>query len=166
MAFVDNQMTVIGNDISDLSSAYQALDERHINDAGRLSFSTPDNADLFRVDVQKGTQALHPLSEEFPAMNENQRVAGSMRDECGRDNRLAKGGRGGEHAVVVGNKSVKSPGLRPSQFALERNASRQRRSITAMIVQNGGRPVTLDELDSFVEAAARQSNMSRMKLGA
>lgn len=53
MAFVDNQMTVIGNDISDLSIADEALDERHIDDAGGLSFSTPDNADLFRVDVQK-----------------------------------------------------------------------------------------------------------------
>ena len=63
MAFVDNQMTVIGNDISHLSIADEALDERHIDDAGWLSFSTPDNADLFRVDVQKGTQALHPLSE-------------------------------------------------------------------------------------------------------
>ena len=63
MAFVDNQMTVVGDDISDLSIAYQALDQRHIDDAGRLSLSTPNNADLFRIDVQKGTQALHPLSE-------------------------------------------------------------------------------------------------------
>ena len=35
-----------------------------------------------------------------------------------------------------------------------------------MIIQNGDRPVTLNEFDSFVEAAARQSNMSRMELGA
>ena len=99
-------------------------------------------------------------------MNENQCVAGAMCDECGCDNRLAKGRRGCEHAAVVGNESIESPGLWPSQSALERDAGRQRRSIIAMIVQNGDRPVTLNEFDSFVEAAARQSNMSRMELGA
>ena len=76
MAFVDNQMTVIADDISDLSIADQALDQRHIDDACRLSFPAPDNADLFWVDAQKGTQTLHPLSEKLPAMNKNQRVAG------------------------------------------------------------------------------------------
>jgi hypothetical protein len=53
VAFIDNQMTVIGDDIRDRSVAYQALDKRHINDTGRFSLPAPDNTDLSRVDVQK-----------------------------------------------------------------------------------------------------------------
>ena len=48
---------------------------------------------------------------------------------------------------------------------LERDAGRQRRSIFAEILQNGGRAMALDEFDSFVEAASWQSDMARMKLG-
>ena len=59
MAFVDNQMTVIGNDISDLSIADEALDERRIDDAGRLSFSTPITpiccGSMFKKELRRST---------------------------------------------------------------------------------------------------------------
>ena len=124
MAFVDNQMAIICNDVGDLAITYQALDQSHVNDAGRLSFPTANDADLLRVDVQKGTQSLHPLGQQFTTMDKHQRVPGPMGDKCGGDNRLAKRRRGGKHSSVVGYESFKSPGLRSSQFPLERNACR------------------------------------------
>lgn len=44
------------------------------------------------------------------------RVAASMCNECSCDNCFAEGGRGGEHAVIVDDKSIKGPRLWPSQF--------------------------------------------------
>jgi hypothetical protein len=111
VAFVDNKMSVTGKDIGNLSIAHQALDECHIDNARRLSFPTADNSDLFRINVQKRPQALHPLGEQFPAMNKNQSIASSISDECGGDNRLAEGRHGGEHAVAVGHESLESLGL-------------------------------------------------------
>ena len=119
MAFIDNQMTVIGYDIRDFTISDKALDQRHIDDPGRLPSPAADNADLLRVDVQEGSQAFDPLIEQFAPMNENKRISGALCDERCCDNRLAKGGRGGKHAVIMGNKSVEGLQLWPSQFALE-----------------------------------------------
>lgn len=122
VAFVDNQMTVIADKVIDLAIANQALDQRHIDDPCRLPFPATDDADLLWVDAQEGTQTLYPLGEKLPAVNKNQRVAASMCNECSSDNCLAEGGRRGEHAVIVGDKSIKGPRLWPSQFPLERDA--------------------------------------------
>ena len=59
-------------------------------------------------------------------MDKDERVAGAVRNERRRDDRLAKGGCRGKHAVVVGDESIESLQLRPSQFALEGNARRKR----------------------------------------
>ncbi len=54
MAFIDDQLAVIGDDVGDFTLADQALNERDIDDAGRLSVSPADNTDLLWVNVQKG----------------------------------------------------------------------------------------------------------------
>jgi len=123
VAFIDDQMTVISDDISDLAIPHQALDQSDIDNTCWFSFPAANDADLFGVDVQKRTQALYPLREQFPTVNENQSIATSVRNKrCG-DNRLAKGCRGGKHAIVVGGQSIESPQLWLSQCSLERNAS-------------------------------------------
>ncbi|MDB5550464.1 MAG: hypothetical protein JWL86_448 [Rhizobium sp.] len=53
MAFIDNQMTVFANHVIDLAIAHQALYQRDVDNACRLSFPAPDNADLFWINVQK-----------------------------------------------------------------------------------------------------------------
>lgn len=114
MAFVDNQMAIIGDNVGNVAVADKALDERHINDARWLSFPAADNADLLRVNAQKGTETGDPLIEQFPSVDKDQRVSRPLRNErCG-DNGFAEGGRCGEHAVVVSNESVESLRLRPS----------------------------------------------------
>ena len=61
MAFIDDQMAVVGNDIGNFSLAHQALDERDIDDACRFSFPATNNADLLRVHVQKGFVDVPPI---------------------------------------------------------------------------------------------------------
>lgn len=53
MAFIDNQMTIIADHVIDPAIAHQALYQRDVDYACRLSFPAPDNADLFRINVQK-----------------------------------------------------------------------------------------------------------------
>ena len=55
MALIDDQMAVVSNDIPDFSFAYQALDERNIDDTRRLSLPAANNADLFWIYLQKGS---------------------------------------------------------------------------------------------------------------
>ncbi|MDX0265717.1 hypothetical protein GOC60_32045 [Sinorhizobium meliloti] len=64
MAFVDNQMAIIGDNVRNVPVADKALDERHIDDARRLSVPAADNADLLRVNAQKGTETRDPLIEQ------------------------------------------------------------------------------------------------------
>ena len=55
VAFIDDQMTVVGDDVLNLAVADEALNESHIDDARRLSFTAANNADLFWVYLQKGS---------------------------------------------------------------------------------------------------------------
>ena len=61
MAFIDDQMAVVGDDVRNLALADKALDERDIDDAGRLSFPATDNADLLRVDASKRIVDVPPI---------------------------------------------------------------------------------------------------------
>ena len=87
-------------------------------------------------------------------------------NERRRDDRLAEGGRGGEHAVVMGDESIEGFQLRPAQFALEANACGKRHADFALIFQIGNGAIAFDEIDRVVEAAAGQADMLRIELSA
>jgi hypothetical protein len=61
MAFIDDQMSIRPNEIVDFAAPNQALNQRHVDDAGRFALAGPDHPDLLRVDLQEGPQALQPL---------------------------------------------------------------------------------------------------------
>ena len=63
MALIDDQMAAIGNDISDLPIANQALDERDVDDTCWPSLPITDNADQLWVYTQERSQAFYPLIE-------------------------------------------------------------------------------------------------------
>lgn len=99
-------------------------------------------------------------------MNKNQRVPGAVCDECCGDNSLAKGCRGGEHAVIMGHECIEGPQLRPPQFAPGRKRLRE-----ALFRFHEGRPkgdgaVAFNEFDRLIEAASWQGDMRRMERGA
>ena len=53
MAFVDDQMPVSADEIVDFAFPDEALDQRDVDDAGRLAFAASNHSDLFRVHVQE-----------------------------------------------------------------------------------------------------------------
>jgi hypothetical protein len=150
MALIDDQMAVVGDNIRDLSFAHQALDERYVNDARRLSFSAANNADLFLVYLQKGSQTLHPLVEQLSSVDQDECVPSTVRNQSRPDDRLAKGGRRGKHPILMGDENVKSLQLRPSQFALEGYVRGKRRADFAQIFQIGNGAMAFDEVDCFL----------------
>ena len=61
MAFIDDKVSVVGNNVVYFAFADQALDQRHVDHTGRFAFAAADGADQLRVDLQKGLQPLDPL---------------------------------------------------------------------------------------------------------
>jgi hypothetical protein len=53
VALIDNQMTVVRHHVGYLTSAHEALDQRDINDASRLTASGADNTDVLRIDIEE-----------------------------------------------------------------------------------------------------------------
>ena len=143
-------MAVITDDVRDLSFAHQALDKCYINDTRRLSFSTANNADLFLVYLQKGSQTLHPLVEQLSSVDQDERVPSTVRNQRRPDDRLAKGGRRGKHPILMGDENAKSLQLRPSQFALEGYVRGKRPANFAQIFQIGNGATVFDEVDCFL----------------
>jgi hypothetical protein len=90
MAFIYDQMIVVRNEVRDLATTHEALNQRDIHDTGRLAPATADDPDILRIDVEEGPEAFDPLSEQFSAMNKDERIASPMRDQRGCNNRLAE----------------------------------------------------------------------------
>ena len=95
------------------------------------------------------------MVEQLSSVDQYERVSGAVRNQGRRDDRLAKGGRCGEHAVLMHDKSVESRRLRLSQFALEGYRCRKCCTDFAQIFQIGNGAVAFDEINCFLEAAAR-----------
>ena len=74
MAFIDDDMPVVGDQIGDDALSDQALHERDIDVSGRLLLSAVDDAELVRRDIQEGLESRHPLVEKLPTMDQHQRV--------------------------------------------------------------------------------------------
>lgn len=83
-------------------------------------------------------------------MDQNERVSGTVRNERRRDDCLAKRGCRGEHAVLMGDKSIERRQLRPSQFALEGYVRGKCQADFAQILQIGDCSMAFDKIDCFL----------------
>ena len=60
MAFIDNDMPIIGDQIGDDALSYQALHKGHIDIPGWLLLPTMDNTERVRRNIQGGLEACDP----------------------------------------------------------------------------------------------------------
>ncbi len=74
VAFIDYHMSIIANNIIDLSFANKALDQCYINLA--LWFATTTAYHAYRIarQVRERCEPLDPLIHQLTAMNEDQRI--------------------------------------------------------------------------------------------
>ena len=97
MAFIGDDMPVLGDEIGDDALPHQALHESDIDVAARLLLPAVDDAEPVRRDIQEGLETRHPLIEKLPAMDEHQRIPISLRDHFGRNDGLAECRSRGKH---------------------------------------------------------------------
>ena len=111
VAFVDDEMSVVSDQVTHDVLSHQALDDRHVQRAGRLLAPAADSADGLGRQPQKRRQSLDPLFLQLPAMHENERIDAALGDQpCG-DDGLSKGGRGGRERRCRGPAGRGRPSL-------------------------------------------------------
>lgn len=81
VAFVNDKMTIVRHQVGYFPVSHEALDQRDINDTGRLAASAADDAYIFRIYIEKCLEAFHPLAEQLSTMDENKRIPAPLSDE-------------------------------------------------------------------------------------
>jgi len=81
VALVDDQMTVVRDNVGYFASAHKALNQRDVNDASRLAASAANDADVPRINIEECLKAFHPLGEQLAAMDKNERIAPALRNK-------------------------------------------------------------------------------------
>lgn len=166
VAFVHDEMAVVGHQIRHFPPPDQALDKRDVDDACRFAAPAANDADMLRVNCEEGFETFDPLGEQFSAVHEDQRVASSRRNQCRGDDRLAEGGGGGQHAEVVHRQRFIGFDLPAPQRTEKPCAFGKRSSRFPAILQVDVTAVVPDQVDHLVQTAARQADMTRMQLRA
>ena len=91
MAFIDNNMAVISNQIRNGAPSNQALHEGNIDDPSRPLLPAMDDSKAARRDVQECLQPCYPLLEELSAMDQNQGIPPPCGDHFRGDNSSSNG---------------------------------------------------------------------------
>src|SRR5262249_11680511 len=164
VALVDNQVTVIVDEIIDHPVAHEALDQGDVDAPRRLALPATNDANAGVVDGQEGLQPLAPLVDQLAPMHEHERVEAACCDHVGADHGFAESCRGGEHAEVVRLECSDGCGLHIVELAPEGNVEGS--AALALVGEVRFRAVDLYELHRLVETAARQCHVAWMQLGA
>ena len=113
VAFVDDDLPVVSDEIGDLSLPGEALEQRDVDETGRATLAGTELADGARLDVKERCQALPPLIREVLTVNDDQGADPAQRDEPRGDDRLAKPGRCAQDAGIVCRESLRRLQLLP-----------------------------------------------------
>ena len=164
VALVDDEVAVVGHAVVHDALAHQALNERHVELPVGLRFPPPIRPIRLRGSTEKRRQALHPLIEQLLSMHEHQRVDAALGDQPRGDDRLAEGGRGGQHTGVVRQQRVRGGLLFRPQFAVEDDIERLARHIVRRESRRSILEV-VEQVAQVLQTAARQAEVMRMVLG-
>src|SRR5262249_33050376 len=117
-----------------------------------------------RLDTQEERQLGHPLVEEWPPMNQNERAAAPFRDEVRTDDRLADTRRRHEHPDVVLEQRPSGLLLRGCELSVEPEPLGL--ATRALIIGLEGYSVAPKERVDIVTAPAWQTDEERQVFGA
>src|ERR1700677_981749 len=116
MAFINNDVTVTGDQIRYLGFSKETLYQSHVDAAAGLATTATDGADTARIDRKKLRQPLGPLFEQLLSVYQDEAVASSMGNQSGRDDRFSKRRCRRQHTAVVLRQSVyRAPLLWPKR---------------------------------------------------
>ena len=166
MAFVNDQVTVVRDEVRYLSMTYEALDQRYVDNARRLTTPASDDPNIFWIDIKKHFQALDPLGEQFAPVDEYKRISRPSCDQRGCHDCLAESSRRRQYAMLMWGERVESFNLWIVQCTLETNPCRERVSRPTMVHSLDFRAMAPNQFDNFIETTPRQSHVVHMKFGA
>ena len=101
MALVDDDVAVLFDQLADLALAGQRLHHGNVDPAGGPGLAAADGTDHFLADLEERMQALLPLPQQLGAMDQDQGVHATARDQCRCRYRLAERSRCAQYADVV-----------------------------------------------------------------
>ncbi len=119
VTFVDDDVSVPGDEIIDLPLSDEALDHRHIEPAVRFTFAPAHLTHVLLIDSEEHRELRDPLIEKGLAVDEDQRAPSALRDQVGAENGLPDAGRADEHANVMRQQRVDRLLLYGGEVAVE-----------------------------------------------
>ena len=78
VALIDDDLSVLGDAIVHDTFADEALNDRHIEQPGRLVAAAANAANRLRREVEKRRQTFDPLVQELAPMHEHQRIDAAL----------------------------------------------------------------------------------------
>ena len=135
MALVDDEVTIGPDQIRHLALADKTLDERDVDDPGRLAMAAADYADMRWVHGQKCPEAGNPLVKQLATMDEHQSIALSPSNQRRRNHGLPERRGRCEHAKIVRDQRFEGLLLHAAQLAHEPDAGWQGASGVTMVLK-------------------------------
>ena len=94
MAFVHDEVAVVGHAVEHGAFAVQALDDGDVHSSRELVLAAAEMADVARINVEEHGEPFAPLVQQLPAMHEHERIDTAGGDHLCGDDGLAKCRRG------------------------------------------------------------------------
>ena len=80
MAFIDDEVSVVGDEVFDSALADEALDDRDVDYTGEFLATASETSDFFFLQIEELRKSLDPLIHELLAMDEDEGVDASLGD--------------------------------------------------------------------------------------
>ena len=158
VAFVDNHLPVLREHLRIGGYASETLHRGDVDDAGCLAARTTDRADALRIDVEKLTQASHPLFDKQLAVHQDERRPSTERDQPHAHHGLARSGRRTEHADVPRRQLGDCARLWRGERAGERRG--ERRALRTLVRELQCDAEVVQEAFEIVQTAAGQRDVN------
>ena len=101
VALVNNDVSIFGHEVLDLSIPMQALNDRYVDVACPFGFASTNLSDFVHWNFEEHRQPLSPLIEQLLAMDYHQHVGLPFSNQPCRDGRLAECSRRTDQSVVM-----------------------------------------------------------------
>ena len=157
VAFIDDHLAVLGDAIVHDIFADEALNDRHIEQPGRLVAAAANAADRLGREVEKRRQTLDPLVQELAPMHEHQRIDAALGDQPGSDDCLAERRRGGQDTSFVLQHRLGRELLLCSKLALK--GGLQRLSAETLVTDDRANIQVDQDLTNVFETSAWQADV-------
>src|SRR5918993_2491456 len=152
VAFVDDHVAVIGDEISDHALADQTLNDADVNLPSRPTSTSADATNRLGRHIEERRKALDPLIEQLAAMDKHERVDTMLSDEPRGDDSLAKCGGGCQYASIVAQHCVGGGLLLLPKLALKLHL--QTTAVVSFVTNDHANANVGERLANIIEAAS------------